>query len=128
MERSVLTDRCVFVKTAREQGYFNTLEVAAYDAWYNGVITTLPNVVRVSYRDVYLLACKLCESPRTIVQGPNVHVECMQTNPLVQYANREGRSASKDHVIILACLWQVPDAFVYLRADPNVCYERLKAR
>ncbi|KAG0558881.1 hypothetical protein KC19_10G061600 [Ceratodon purpureus] len=66
MERSVLTDRCVFVKTAREQGYFNTLEVAAYDAWYNGVITTLPNVV--------------------------------------------------------------PDAFVYLRADPNVCYERLKAR
>lgn len=66
MERSVLTDRCVFVETATEQGYFNPLEVAAYDAWYDGVVATLPNVV--------------------------------------------------------------PDAFVYLRADPNVCYERLKAR
>uniref|UniRef100_A0A7I4AY20 Deoxynucleoside kinase domain-containing protein n=1 Tax=Physcomitrium patens TaxID=3218 RepID=A0A7I4AY20_PHYPA len=33
MERSVLTDRCVFVKTCTEQGYFNSLESAAYDAW-----------------------------------------------------------------------------------------------
>ncbi|KAG0610614.1 hypothetical protein M758_7G078500 [Ceratodon purpureus] len=66
MERSVLTDRCVFVKTSTEQGYFNPLEAAAYDVWYDGVVSTLPNVV--------------------------------------------------------------PDAFVYLRADPNVCYDRLKAR
>lgn len=47
MERSVLTDRCVFVETATEQGYFNPLEAAAYDAWYDGVVSTLPNVVRI---------------------------------------------------------------------------------
>ncbi|XP_024397283.1 uncharacterized protein [Physcomitrium patens] len=66
MERSVLTDRCVFVKTCTEQGYFNSLESAAYDAWYDGVVSTLPGVV--------------------------------------------------------------PHAFVYLRADPSVCYDRLKTR
>ena len=44
-ERSVLTDRCVFVETAIEQGYFNTLEAAAYDAWYHGVLATLPTAV-----------------------------------------------------------------------------------
>ncbi|CAK9855149.1 unnamed protein product [Sphagnum jensenii] len=65
-ERSVLTDRCVFVETGKDQGYLNALEVAAYEAWYHGVVAALPNVV--------------------------------------------------------------PDAFVYLRADPVVCYDRLKAR
>jgi hypothetical protein len=30
--------------------------------------------------------------------------------------------------IVVLLLMQVPDAFVYLRADPVVCYDRLKAR
>jgi deoxyadenosine/deoxycytidine kinase len=46
-ERSVLTDRCVFVETGKDQGYLNALEVAAYEAWYHGVVAALPNVVHV---------------------------------------------------------------------------------
>jgi hypothetical protein len=30
--------------------------------------------------------------------------------------------------IVVLFLMQVPDAFVYLQADPVVCYDRLKAR
>jgi len=55
MERSVLTDRCVFVKTATEQGYFNPLEATAYDAWYDGVVTTLPNVVCIRHNNGFFV-------------------------------------------------------------------------
>ncbi|KAG6556736.1 hypothetical protein Mapa_001679 [Marchantia paleacea] len=65
-ERSVSTDRVVFVEALLEQGYLDGLEAVAYDAWYSTVINALPNILA--------------------------------------------------------------DCYIYLRASPNVCYERLKSR
>eukprot|EP00897_Mesotaenium_endlicherianum_P008908 jgi/Mesen1/8045/ME000043S07429 len=65
-ERCVFTDRCVFAVAAMEQGLFSPQEKAVYEAWYDPILATLPNLV--------------------------------------------------------------PDAFVYLKADPLVCHQRLKAR
>eukprot|EP00850_Spirogloea_muscicola_P009965 SM000057S18395 [mRNA] locus=s57:372360:374487:- [translate_table: standard] len=65
-ERSVFTDRCVFAALQIQQGLFNEMETAVYQAWFDPVLHALPDLI--------------------------------------------------------------PDAFVYLRADPQVCHERLKKR
>eukprot|EP00898_Chlorokybus_atmophyticus_P006035 jgi/Chlat1/6432/Chrsp45S05946 len=66
LERSVFTDRAIFQAAAAETGMMTKLEVAAYDFWFDSVVSVLPNLV--------------------------------------------------------------PDAFVYMRATPSVCHQRLKSR
>lgn len=124
MERSVLTDRCVFVETATEEGYFNPLEAAAYDAWYDGVVTTLPNVVCIRYKNGLF-----------VWKRPNPHSSILWEWLLILYFMQRVCIWVCKGQELLFRIWeswcvceQVPDAFVYLRADPSVCYERLKAR
>ncbi|KAL3688962.1 hypothetical protein R1sor_015271 [Riccia sorocarpa] len=65
-ERSVSTDRIVFLEALLEQGFLDEPEAEAYETWYNAVVRALPNILA--------------------------------------------------------------DSFIYLRASPSVCYERLKRR
>ncbi|KAL2631059.1 hypothetical protein R1flu_015745 [Riccia fluitans] len=53
-ERSVSTDRIVFVEALLEQGYLDEPEAVAYDSWYKAVVTSLPNILADSF--IYLRA------------------------------------------------------------------------
>eukprot|EP00208_Stichococcus_sp_RCC1054_P001899 CAMPEP_0206140292 /NCGR_PEP_ID=MMETSP1473-20131121/8937_1 /ASSEMBLY_ACC=CAM_ASM_001109 /TAXON_ID=1461547 /ORGANISM="Stichococcus sp, Strain RCC1054" /LENGTH=489 /DNA_ID=CAMNT_0053534393 /DNA_START=166 /DNA_END=1632 /DNA_ORIENTATION=- len=66
LERSVLSDRMVFVHAVREAGWMTQLEMDAYDCWFEPLVRAMPQII--------------------------------------------------------------PDGFVYLRANPKTCYDRLTQR
>ena len=45
LERSVFTDRKVFVSSLRDNKYLDDMEVKLYEAWFDPVVATLPNLV-----------------------------------------------------------------------------------
>jgi len=66
MERSVFSDRMVFVRAVHEAKWMSEMEISIYDSWFNPVVSELPGLV--------------------------------------------------------------PDAFIYLRASPDTCLQRLQSR
>ncbi|RRT54893.1 hypothetical protein B296_00023755 [Ensete ventricosum] len=66
MERSVFSDRMVFVRAVYEAKWMNEMEISIYDSWFDPVISCLPGLI--------------------------------------------------------------PDGFIYLRASPDTCHERMKSR
>ncbi|CAI5956423.1 unnamed protein product [Closterium sp. NIES-64] len=66
MERSVFSDRMVFVRAVHEAKWMSAMEVSIYDSWFDPVVAALPGLV--------------------------------------------------------------PDGFIYLRANPHTCHQRLKQR
>lgn len=66
MERSVFSDRMVFVRAVHEAKWMSEMEISIYDSWFNPVVSELPGLV--------------------------------------------------------------PDAFIYLRASPDTCMQRLHSR
>lgn len=66
MERSVFSDRMVFVRAVHEAKWMNEMEISIYDSWFNPVVSVLPGLV--------------------------------------------------------------PDGFIYLRASPDTCHQRLQMR
>lgn len=66
MERSVFSDRLVFVRTVHEAKWMNDMQLQLYDSWFNPMLKEVPGLI--------------------------------------------------------------PDAFIYLRADPSTCMRRLKMR
>ncbi|XP_068664000.1 uncharacterized protein [Aristolochia californica] len=66
MERSVFSDRMVFVRAVHEAKWMNEMEISIYDSWFDPVVSVLPGLV--------------------------------------------------------------PDGFIYLRATPDTCHQRLKLR
>eukprot|EP00879_Flechtneria_rotunda_P004595 GHRR01004851.1.p1 GENE.GHRR01004851.1~~GHRR01004851.1.p1 ORF type:complete len:580 (+),score=187.65 GHRR01004851.1:155-1894(+) len=45
MERSVFSDRMVFVRAVRESGWMGDVELAVYDSWFNPILETNPQLV-----------------------------------------------------------------------------------
>lgn len=45
MERSVFSDRMVFVRAVNESGWMGDVEVAVYDSWFGPLLRTLPALV-----------------------------------------------------------------------------------
>jgi len=45
LERSVFTDRKVFVSSLKDNEYLDDMEVTLYNEWFNPVLATLPNLV-----------------------------------------------------------------------------------
>ncbi|PON76984.1 Deoxynucleoside kinase domain containing protein [Trema orientale] len=66
MERSVFSDRMVFVRAVHEANWMNEMEISIYDSWFDPVVSCLPGLI--------------------------------------------------------------PDAFIYLRASPDTCHQRMKLR
>nr|XP_017178807.1 uncharacterized protein LOC103401315 isoform X2 [Malus domestica] len=66
MERSVFSDRMVFVRAVHEAKWMNEMEISIYDSWFDPVVSSLPGLV--------------------------------------------------------------PDGFIYLRASPDTCHQRMKLR
>eukprot|EP00897_Mesotaenium_endlicherianum_P008960 jgi/Mesen1/8092/ME000434S07332 len=66
MERSVFSDRMVFVRAVHEAKWMSEMEVSLYDSWFDPVVSELPGLV--------------------------------------------------------------PDGFIYLRAQPGTCHQRLRSR
>ncbi|KAJ8760427.1 hypothetical protein K2173_015094 [Erythroxylum novogranatense] len=66
MERSVFSDRMVFVRAVHEAKWMNEMEISIYDSWFDPVVSVLPGLI--------------------------------------------------------------PDGFIYLRASPDTCHQRLKLR
>jgi deoxyadenosine/deoxycytidine kinase/predicted flap endonuclease-1-like 5' DNA nuclease len=66
MERSVFSDRMVFVRAVHEAKWMNEMEISIYDSWFDPVVSSLPGLI--------------------------------------------------------------PDGFIYLRATPNTCHERMMMR
>uniref|UniRef100_A0A2P2JLE1 Uncharacterized protein MANES_18G103500 n=1 Tax=Rhizophora mucronata TaxID=61149 RepID=A0A2P2JLE1_RHIMU len=66
MERSVFSDRMVFVRAVHEAKWMNEMEISIYDSWFDPVVSVLPGLI--------------------------------------------------------------PDGFIYLRASPDTCHQRMKLR
>lgn len=66
LERSVFSDRMVFVRAVHEAHWMSEMELSIYDSWFDPIVSSLPGLV--------------------------------------------------------------PDAFIYLRAEPEICYSRLLNR
>ncbi|KAL8162430.1 hypothetical protein V2J09_013919 [Rumex salicifolius] len=66
MERSVFTDRMVFVRAVHEAKWMNEMEISIYDSWFDPVVSSLPGLI--------------------------------------------------------------PDGFIYLRASPDTCHQRMMIR
>lgn len=45
MERSVFSDRMVFVRAVRESGWMGDVELAVYDSWFDPILDTTPSLV-----------------------------------------------------------------------------------
>ncbi|KAJ9513220.1 hypothetical protein QJQ45_029519 [Haematococcus lacustris] len=54
LERSVFSDRMVFVRAGHAAGYITDTELSIYDAWFDPVLTTLPTLVPHAF--IYLRA------------------------------------------------------------------------
>ncbi|XP_062153784.1 uncharacterized protein LOC133861967 [Alnus glutinosa] len=66
MERSVFSDRMVFVRAVHEANWMNEMEISIYDSWFDPVVSCLPGLI--------------------------------------------------------------PDGFIYLRASPDTCHQRMQLR
>lgn len=44
MERSVFSDRMVFVRAVRESGWMGDVELAVYDSWFNPILEQSPHL------------------------------------------------------------------------------------
>lgn len=44
MERSVFSDRMVFVRAVRESGWMGDVELAVYDSWFGPILETNPSL------------------------------------------------------------------------------------
>ncbi|KAI5075993.1 hypothetical protein GOP47_0008058 [Adiantum capillus-veneris] len=54
MERSVFSDRMVFVRAVHEAKWMNEMEISIYDSWFNPVVSVLPGLVPDGF--IYLRA------------------------------------------------------------------------
>ncbi|PHT50222.1 hypothetical protein CQW23_09969 [Capsicum baccatum] len=54
MERSVFSDRMVFVRAVHEANWMNEMEISIYDSWFDPVVSTLPGLVPDGF--IYLRA------------------------------------------------------------------------
>ncbi|KAG5524884.1 hypothetical protein RHGRI_031529 [Rhododendron griersonianum] len=54
MERSVFTDRMVFVRAVHEAKWMNEMEISIYDSWFDPFVSSLPGLVPDAF--VYLRA------------------------------------------------------------------------
>ncbi|XP_057872720.2 uncharacterized protein LOC131078898 isoform X3 [Cryptomeria japonica] len=54
MERSVFTDRMVFVRAVQEAKWMNEMELSIYDSWFDPVVSVLPGLVPDGF--IYLRA------------------------------------------------------------------------
>ncbi|CAN7043609.1 unnamed protein product [Brassica rapa subsp. trilocularis] len=54
MERSVFSDRMVFVRVVHEAKWMNEMEISIYDCWFDHVVSALPGVVPDGF--IYLRA------------------------------------------------------------------------
>ncbi|KAL9270764.1 Deoxycytidine kinase-like protein [Drosera capensis] len=54
MERSVFSDRMVFVRAVHEAKWMNEMEISIYDSWFDPVVSTLPGLVPDDF--IYLRA------------------------------------------------------------------------
>ncbi|KAG6477279.1 uncharacterized protein LOC122024101 [Zingiber officinale] len=54
MERSVFTDRMVFVRAVHEAKWMNEMEISIYDSWFDPVVSCLPGLVPDGF--IYLRA------------------------------------------------------------------------
>ncbi|WZY78291.1 hypothetical protein YC2023_024675 [Brassica napus] len=54
MERSVFSDRMVFVRAVHEAKWMNEMEISIYDCWFDHVVSALPGVVPDGF--IYLRA------------------------------------------------------------------------
>ncbi|KAI3972991.1 hypothetical protein MKX01_019649 [Papaver californicum] len=55
MERSVFSDRMVFVRAVHEAKWMNEMEISIYDSWFDPVVSTLPGLIPDGF--IYLRAC-----------------------------------------------------------------------
>ncbi|GAB2271923.1 hypothetical protein Dimus_006751 [Dionaea muscipula] len=54
MERSVFSDRMVFVRAVHEAKWMNEMEISIYDSWFDPVVSTLPGLIPDGF--IYLRA------------------------------------------------------------------------
>lgn len=54
MERSVFSDRMVFVRAVHEAKWMNEMEISIYDSWFDPVVSTLPGLIPDAF--IYLRA------------------------------------------------------------------------
>ncbi|GKV51296.1 hypothetical protein SLEP1_g57964 [Rubroshorea leprosula] len=54
MERSVFTDRMVFVRAVHEANWMNEMEISIYDSWFDPVVSCLPGLIPDGF--IYLRA------------------------------------------------------------------------
>ncbi|KAI3685211.1 hypothetical protein L6452_34448 [Arctium lappa] len=54
MERSVFSDRMVFVRAVHEANWMNEMEISIYDSWFDPVVSSLPGLVPDGF--IYLRA------------------------------------------------------------------------
>jgi len=45
MERSVFSDRMVFVRAVRESGWMGDVELAVYDSWFGPILDSNPSLL-----------------------------------------------------------------------------------
>ncbi|XP_062231450.1 uncharacterized protein LOC133928933 [Phragmites australis] len=54
MERSVFSDRMVFVRAVHEANWMNEMEISIYDSWFDPVVSSLPGLIPDGF--IYLRA------------------------------------------------------------------------
>lgn len=54
MERSVFSDRMVFVKAVHESQWMSDLELSVYDSWFEPIVSAMPTIVPDGF--IYLQA------------------------------------------------------------------------
>ncbi|EES03967.1 hypothetical protein BDA96_03G402400 [Sorghum bicolor] len=54
MERSVFSDRMVFVRAVHEANWMNEMEISIYDSWFDPVVSSLPGLIPDAF--IYLRA------------------------------------------------------------------------
>eukprot|EP00879_Flechtneria_rotunda_P029784 GHRR01032232.1.p1 GENE.GHRR01032232.1~~GHRR01032232.1.p1 ORF type:complete len:105 (-),score=23.74 GHRR01032232.1:463-777(-) len=95
MERSVFSDRMVFVRAVRESGWMGDVELAVYDSWFNPILETNPQLVPDGF--IYLKCDPSTCMQRSVSVSPWYHKKIA----LQQDANTYVHSNYTSHLTLL---------------------------
>ncbi|QDZ21423.1 deoxyribonucleoside kinase [Chloropicon primus] len=80
LERSVFTDRKVFVSSLKDNNYLDDMEVSLYNEWFDPVLATLPNLVPdvIVYLRASPDACMARLKKRSREEESNIELEYLE--------------------------------------------------
>ena len=121
LERSVFSDRMVFVRAVHEAKWLSPMELSIYDSWCWVLFPCPACALATAWVDLFL--CQTPSRALCILQGC---LSCLPYN--VMLVSNLMMPLSRFDPVVSSLKGLVPDGFIYLHATPETCMRRMASR